>query len=126
MYAKRSRHYKKQAFADVVQNRCSKKFRAIHRKTSVLESFLNKVAGLKTCNFIKKTLTQSFSCEYCEIFKNKFFIEHLRWLGVIPEKEMFSFLLLHRYLLFPFFYWNIYFKYIYIARVCFCSCLDNS
>ena len=24
--------------------------------------------------------TQVFSCEYCEIFKNSFFIEHLRWL----------------------------------------------
>ena len=33
-----------------------KKFRNIHRKTPVLESLLNKVAGLKTCNFIKKRL----------------------------------------------------------------------
>ena len=31
--------------------------------------------------FIKKqTLTQVFSCVFCEIFKNNFFIEHLRWL----------------------------------------------
>ena len=29
---------------------------------------------LKACNFIKKeTLTQVFSCEFCEIFKNNFF-----------------------------------------------------
>ena len=30
------------------------------------------------CNFIKKeTLAQVFSCEFCEISKNNFFIEHL-------------------------------------------------
>ena len=33
----------------------------------------------KACNFIKKeTLAQVFSCEFREIFKNIFFIEHLR------------------------------------------------
>ena len=32
-------------------------------------------------NFIKKqTLAQLFSCEFCEIPKNTFFIEYLRWL----------------------------------------------
>ena len=30
------------------------------------------------CNFIKKdTLAQVFSCEFCEISKNTFFVEHL-------------------------------------------------
>ena len=33
---------------------CSQKFPNIHRKTSVLESLFNKVAGLQACNFIKK------------------------------------------------------------------------
>ena len=28
----------------------------------------------------KETPTQVFSCEYCEVFKNSFFIEHLWWL----------------------------------------------
>ena len=44
--------------------------------------FINKVAGLsEACNFIKKeTLAQVFSCEFCEISKNTFFIEHLWWL----------------------------------------------
>ena len=36
----------KQPFADVLQNRCSCKFRIIHRKTPVLESLFDKVAGL--------------------------------------------------------------------------------
>ena len=30
---------------------------------------------LKACNFLK---TQVFSCEYCEIFNNYYFEEHLR------------------------------------------------
>ena len=33
------------------------------------------------CNFIKEeTLTEVFSCPFCEIFTNTFFREHLRWL----------------------------------------------
>ena len=33
---------------------------------------------LVSCNFIKKeTLSQVFSCEFCEIFKNTFFTKHL-------------------------------------------------
>ena len=53
----------------------------------MLESLLNKVSGLRACNFTKKRLqhlcfpvniviflrTLVFSCEYCEIFE-----EHLR------------------------------------------------
>ena len=44
----------------------------------MLESFFNKVAGLKDCNFTKETLTQVFSCEYGKIWKNTYFKEHLR------------------------------------------------
>ena len=47
-------------------------------KTCTRVIFLNKVAGLQACNFIKKeTLAQVLSCEFCEIFKNTFFTEHL-------------------------------------------------
>ena len=38
------------------------------------------VMSLQASNFIKKTSTQVFSCKYCEIFKNSFFMEHLQWL----------------------------------------------
>ena len=63
---------------DVLQNGCSEKFRNIHRKTPLSESLSNKVSGLKACIFIQKeTPTQVFFCEYCEIFKNSFFIGHL-------------------------------------------------
>ena len=52
----------------------------IHWKTPVLESFLKKIACLKVSNFIKKeTPTEVSCCEYYEIFKNRFFTEHLWW-----------------------------------------------
>ena len=36
--------------------------------------FLNKVTGLRLATLLKKeTLTQMFSCAFCEIFKNAFF-----------------------------------------------------
>ena len=51
------------------------KFTGKHLRQSL---FFNKVAG-GACNFIKKeTRAQVFSCEFCEIFKNTFFTEHLR------------------------------------------------
>ena len=35
----------------------------------------------QACNFIiEDTLAQVFLCEFCEIYKNTFFIEHLWWL----------------------------------------------
>ena len=35
----------------------------------------------QVCSFIKKdTLTQVFFCEFCEIFKDIFFIKQLEWL----------------------------------------------
>ena len=44
----------------------------------MLESLFNKVTGLKAYIFIKKdTPTQIFSYEYCNIFKNSFFMEQL-------------------------------------------------
>ena len=40
--------------------------------------FFKRKLLLSLCNFIKKeTLTQVFSCEFCEIFKNICFVEHL-------------------------------------------------
>ena len=44
--------------------------------------FLNKVAGLRHPDMLKKTLIQVFSSEFWEIFRNTFFIEHFRWLLV--------------------------------------------
>ena len=50
----------------------------LQENTCVRVSFLIKLQA-ETCIFIKKeTVTQVFSCEFCEIFKNIFSIEHLR------------------------------------------------
>ena len=58
---------------------CSKKFCNIHRKTPMLESLFNKVAGLQGCSFIKKRLQhRCFFCEYYKLFKNSYFEEHLK------------------------------------------------
>ena len=74
-----------QYFFGMVRNRSS------HRRCSVGEGvlrnfakflgkhlcqsfFFEKVAGLRK----KETLTRVFSCEFCEIFKNTFFTEHIR------------------------------------------------
>ena len=67
-------------------------------KRSVLRNFA-KFTGKQLCqglffkivyekNFFKKnTLAQVFSCEFCEISKNIFFTEHLRWL--LPNLKSF-------------------------------------
>ena len=39
----------------------------------MLESLINKVAGLEARKSIERRLQQLFSCEHCEIFKNSFF-----------------------------------------------------
>ena len=49
-------------------------------KTCARVSFLIKLQN-EACNFLKKdTLAQMSSCEFWEIFKDTFFIEHLQWL----------------------------------------------
>ena len=61
----------KQPFADVLQNRCSEK--CPQENTCVEISFLIKLQPLGLQLYLKKTPTQVFSCEYCEIFKNSLF-----------------------------------------------------
>ena len=46
--------FQKQPFADVIQSRCYKKLRNIHRETPELESLFNKVPVLQACIFTKK------------------------------------------------------------------------
>ena len=62
--------YQKQSYADVLQNRCSYKFRKFHRKALVFESLFNKVAGLKAC----------FPVKFAKFLRATFFTEHLLWL----------------------------------------------
>ena len=49
-------------------------------KTGVIKN-VAKFLGKHQCwkqSFKKETLAQVFSCEFCEIFKNSFFVENLR------------------------------------------------
>ena len=63
-------------------------FPDIHKKISVLESLLNKVIGLKACNFIKKeTPTQMVSCEYQKKFEESFFYGTPPWLHLKMIEE---------------------------------------
>ena len=56
------------------KKRCSKKFRKLHRKTPVLKSLLK---AFRTKTLLKETPAQMFSSEYCKIFKNTYFEQHL-------------------------------------------------
>ena len=56
-------------------------------------SFLIKLQAcrLAGCNFIKKeTPIQAFSCEFCEIFRNTFFTEHLQATASVDNKNSFK------------------------------------
>ena len=53
-------------FLDVLQNRCSKKYRNIHRKTTVLEFLFNKAAAHRTSPLLKNTRMRVFSSKFCE------------------------------------------------------------
>ena len=47
--------------------------------TCARASFLIKLHA-EACNFFKIRDSSTIVCEFCEIFKNTFFAEHLRWL----------------------------------------------
>ena len=68
---------KKQPPEVFYKERCLLKFCNSHRKTPDLGSLFNcKPDGLQL--YYKKTPTQVFFCEHCEIFKSTYFKEHLR------------------------------------------------
>ena len=58
----------KQLFLDVLQNRCSKKYRNIHMKTTVLEFLFNKAAAHRALPLLKNTRIRVFSSKFCEMF----------------------------------------------------------
>ena len=85
-----SGNVQKQPLEVFYNKNCFQKFRNIYRKTLVLGSPFSKVAGLKTCDFIKKRLqNRMFSGEYCEIFKNTYFKEHL-WMATSESRCAFT------------------------------------
>ena len=73
--------YQYSVITEAVVRRCSV-------KKSVPKNF-TKFTGKHLCQrlfFIKKeSLTQAFSCEFCEVSKNTFFTEHFR--TTVPGKQ---------------------------------------
>ena len=64
------------------------KFRKMHRKTPLLGSLFNKVAGLQICNLFKnKPLTHVFPVDIVKFLRTALFIENLWWplLTVLPQ-----------------------------------------
>ena len=70
-------YYQKQLFADLLQNSVLKTFAIFTWKHLCWSLFLTMLQA-----YYKETYTQVCSCEYCKIFKNSFFKEHLLWLLV--------------------------------------------
>ena len=67
----------KQVFVGVLQNICALKFCRIHRKTPVLESLFDKVAGLHPATLLKKGLQHKcFSANVANLFMNTFFTQN--------------------------------------------------
>ena len=66
-------------------------FKSRHRgcsmKKDVLEKFAIFTGKLQACNFIKRNPTQVFSCEYCEVFKNTYYEEHLLTVAFLKELQ---------------------------------------
>ena len=75
-------YFQKQLYADVLQNRCYKKFCNIHRKTSVLEPLFNMLWGLKLYLSLvhKETSTQVIPVKIAKFLRTACFMEHLWWL----------------------------------------------
>ena len=74
-------YFQKQPYADILQNRCCKKFCNIYRKASVLEFLFNKVC--RPFNLVpKETSTQVTSTEWKlrHFYEPVLFLEHLWWL----------------------------------------------
>ena len=54
------------------------KFWKFYCKTPVSHLIFNKIAGVSPATYSKESLAWEFSCQFCEIFKNTYCVEHLR------------------------------------------------
>ena len=71
--------FQRQLFADILQNLCSSKVCRSHRKHLCLRFCFNKVGDLHAGTSLRKRDSgKEFSCEFCKIFKETYFVEHLQ------------------------------------------------
>ena len=90
------------------KNRCSQNFCKLHRKTSVLVPLFNKVAGLKTCKFIKNRLQhRCFSVKFTKFMKSgtSLFRNFHSWITLVQSVVSFY---KSRYTITKLRQWNLY------------------
>ena len=68
--------------AAFLHNRCSKDVANFTGNHLCWSHFLIKLQAWRSATLLKETQTQVFFSEFCEIFNNTRFTEHLRWLLV--------------------------------------------
>ena len=66
-------------------------------ETPVLKSLFNKAAQpFSSATLLKETPTQMFSCDYCEIFMNTYFGEHLQRAASVYSKYLLKYKNCHK------------------------------
>ena len=68
--------FQKQPYVDLLQNRCSQKFSNIHRKTSVLESFLVKWQALWPATLFKRDFNPGIFLRILRNFYEQLFLQN--------------------------------------------------
>ena len=78
-FSKKRKQVVLRAFSRSVVRKCSAKKLFLHITPALESLFSNiaKVAGLRPKTLLKRVTTQAFSCEFCEMLKNTYFVEHL-------------------------------------------------
>ena len=81
---KKSKSSRSQMFSEISSN---KNFVIFTGKHLCWGLFLIKLQAFRPATFLKRDSNTGVSCGYCEIFKNSFFRENLRWLllTVLPQ-----------------------------------------
>ena len=72
--------FQKQLLVDVIKIGHLKNFANFTEKHLCWSLFLIKLQAFRPVTLLKRKPNQVFSCEICEMFKNTFFTEHIRWL----------------------------------------------
>ena len=66
------------------------KSRTCHRRCSIKKAVLKNVEIFtvkQLCSSLRDTQAQVFSCQYCDIFKNTYFGEHLRTAALVIQSR---------------------------------------
>ena len=63
-----------------------KNFEVFIRKHLCFSLFLRKLQAFRLASLLKWTLTQTFSCEYCENFKSTYFEKHLCTVASVSQR----------------------------------------